>query len=67
MARDGTVLRSRRVAGLSSSHKLSMCFVHIFVTALLLGLPCAHSDSKTMYVDDTNLEILVGNTKLINR
>ncbi|XP_028162345.1 cystinosin homolog isoform X3 [Ostrinia furnacalis] len=49
------------VAGSSSSHR----FLHIAAIMLILGLPSAHSQIEKMYVDVTNLNLLVDETYLL--
>ncbi|XP_026751508.1 cystinosin homolog isoform X3 [Galleria mellonella] len=62
MAR-GTKVFLPSVSG-TSSHRISNCFVYI-ATVLLLGIPCAHSQIEKMYLDSTDLNLLVDETHLL--
>ncbi|XP_060800962.1 cystinosin homolog isoform X1 [Amyelois transitella] len=64
MARGRTVFNSIGAAGTPSSHRISNCFLHIAIL-LFLGLPSAHSQIEKMYLDTTDLELLVDETHLM--
>ncbi|CAG9784867.1 unnamed protein product [Diatraea saccharalis] len=65
MERDSTVLYPSRGTGISSSHRISSRFVHIVIAMLFIGLPSAHSQIEKMYIDVTDLKILVDETYLL--
>ncbi|KAM3961597.1 lysosomal cystine transporter cystinosin isoform 2-T4 [Aphomia sociella] len=63
MAR-GTTVFHPGTSGALSSHRISNCFVYI-TAMLLLGFPSAHSQIEKMYLDATDLNILVEETYLL--
>ncbi|XP_048485003.1 cystinosin homolog isoform X2 [Plutella xylostella] len=55
---------SAGVSPRSSSHSISKCFIYTVFTVFLLGLPAANSQIEKLYVDITDLELLVDETHL---
>ncbi|KAG6465125.1 hypothetical protein O3G_MSEX014947 [Manduca sexta] len=61
MAGIRTVFAPRGMAAAASSHRISICLVLM----LLLGIPSAHSQIEKLYIDATDLNILVDETHLL--
>ncbi|XP_059052510.1 cystinosin homolog isoform X2 [Achroia grisella] len=52
------------VSGAASSHRISYCFIYISIL-FLLGLPSAHSQIRKIYLDATDINLLVDETHLL--
>ncbi|XP_012550775.1 cystinosin homolog isoform X2 [Bombyx mori] len=61
MAECSAVLRPRAAACSISSHRIRFCLV----VMLILGIPSAHSQLDKMYVEVTDLNLLVEETRLL--
>ncbi|XP_068630501.1 cystinosin homolog isoform X2 [Battus philenor] len=49
-----------------SSHRLSNCWIQIIIGVFLIGLPSAYGQIEIMYLDSTDLNILVDENRLFH-